>query len=55
MSPPRPRDKAAPVRIPAGLSGPVDVALARSVETIPGPDALPGGMRFEPKFDGCRH
>ncbi|MEV0287944.1 ATP-dependent DNA ligase [Kribbella sp. NPDC050820] len=48
------RAKGEPVRIPAGLTGPVDVALARSVETIPGPDALPGGTRFEPKFDGYR-
>jgi ATP-dependent DNA ligase len=54
MSPASRRAKGEPVRIPAGLTGPVNVALARSVETIPGPNALPGGARFEPKFDGYR-
>ena len=41
----------APVR---GLAGPVDVALARAQDTIPGPHALPGGSRYELKFDGYR-
>ncbi|HEY3561770.1 MAG TPA: ATP-dependent DNA ligase [Kribbella sp.] len=42
------------MRIPPDLAGPVDVALAKAVEEIPGPGALPGGVRFEPKFDGFR-
>jgi hypothetical protein len=33
-------------------SGPVEVALARSVDQIPAPSALPGGSRFEVKWDG---
>jgi hypothetical protein len=36
----------------AGLSGPVDFVLARSVEAVPGERALPGGSRYEPKWDG---
>jgi ATP-dependent DNA ligase len=39
-------------RIPADLVGPVEVALARSVEQIPEPHALPGGCRYEVKWDG---
>jgi ATP-dependent DNA ligase len=42
------------VRIPADLTGPVEVALARSVETIPGEAVMPGGSRYEPKWDGYR-
>ncbi|MFD3455670.1 ATP-dependent DNA ligase [Streptomyces sp. NPDC058691] len=33
---------------------PVVVMLARRVETVPEPDALPGGCAYEPKFDGHR-
>lgn len=40
--------------LPPGLSVPVDVALARAVDHIPGPSALPGGCRYEPKWDGYR-
>jgi hypothetical protein len=36
----------------AGLSGPVDFELARAVEALPGEKALPGGSRYEPKWDG---
>ena len=43
-----------PVRIPPDLSGPVELALARSVDQIPGPHALPGGSRYEVKWDGYR-
>lgn len=39
-------------RLPAGLAGPVDLALARAVDAIPGPNALVGGSRYEPKYDG---
>jgi hypothetical protein len=42
-------------RIPADLTGPVEVALARSVEQIPDPHALPGGSRYEVKWDGYLH
>jgi hypothetical protein len=39
----------------AGLSGPVDFVLARAVESVPGEAALPGGSRYEPKWDGYLH
>ncbi|HEY0693304.1 MAG TPA: ATP-dependent DNA ligase [Kribbella sp.] len=41
-------------RIPAELVGPVEVALARSVEQIPEPHTLAGGCRYEVKWDGYR-
>lgn len=41
-------------RVPVDLAGPVEVALARSVEQIPEPQALPGGCRYEVKWDGYR-
>lgn len=40
------------VRTPADLAGPVKVALAKSVDQIPGPRAMPGGSRYEVKWDG---
>jgi ATP-dependent DNA ligase len=40
--------------LPPELAGPVRVALARAVERIPQVGALPGGARFEPKWDGFR-
>ena len=40
------------VRVRPDLAGPVEVALARSVDQIPGPHALPGGSRYEVKWDG---
>lgn len=40
--------------LPAGLQGPVEVALAKSEERIPGAKALGGGAMFEPKWDGFR-
>jgi hypothetical protein len=46
------RTDPAAVRLPPDLVGPVDVELTRAVEEIPGPNALPGGSRYEPKFDG---
>jgi ATP-dependent DNA ligase len=42
-------------RIPAELAGPVEVALAEAVETIPAENAMPGGSRYEPKWDGYLH
>ncbi|HEY8281728.1 MAG TPA: non-homologous end-joining DNA ligase [Leifsonia sp.] len=43
-----------PDRVPAALAGPVEVMLARAAERMPGPRALPGGTRWEPKWDGFR-
>jgi ATP-dependent DNA ligase len=40
--------------LPADLAGPVDVELARLVESIPGVSALPGGSRYDVKWDGYR-
>jgi len=40
--------------LPADLTGPVAMALAKAVEQLPGPHALPGGCVFEPKWDGYR-
>jgi ATP-dependent DNA ligase len=40
--------------LPRELSGPVGVALAKPVRAIPAADALPGGCRYEPKWDGYR-
>ncbi|WUJ69469.1 hypothetical protein OG809_30755 [Kribbella soli] len=55
MSPARRRTETKPVWIPADLGGPVEVALARSVDQIPGPRAMPGGSRYEVKWDGYLH
>lgn len=43
-----------PVSLPQGLNLPVDVALARAVQQIPSPSAMPGGCLYEPKWDGFR-
>jgi ATP-dependent DNA ligase len=40
--------------LPPDLAGPVAVELAKSVRAIPPPNALPGGCRYEPKWDGYR-
>lgn len=40
--------------LPAGLRGPVDVALAKSAESIPEARTLGGGAMYEPKWDGFR-
>jgi ATP-dependent DNA ligase len=40
--------------VPADLTGPVEVELARAVEQVPGPKALSGGTVWEPKLDGYR-
>lgn len=40
--------------LPAGLRGPVEVALAKSAERIPGARTLGGGAMYEPKWDGFR-
>ncbi|WP_101847486.1 ATP-dependent DNA ligase [Zhihengliuella sp. ISTPL4] len=40
--------------LPAELQPPFEVALARPVSSIPAAGALPGGSRYEPKWDGFR-
>jgi ATP-dependent DNA ligase len=40
--------------LPPELSGPVGVALTKPVADLPHPGALPGGCRYEPKWDGFR-
>ncbi|MBM7806718.1 ATP-dependent DNA ligase [Geodermatophilus bullaregiensis] len=40
--------------LPPDLAGPVAVALAKPVRDLPEGDALPGGCRYEPKWDGYR-
>jgi ATP-dependent DNA ligase len=40
--------------LPPDLAGPVGVELAKPVRTIPPPNALVGGCRYEPKWDGYR-
>jgi hypothetical protein len=37
------------------LLGPVGPALARTVEELPGEHGMPGGARFELKWDGFLH
>ena len=36
------------------LAGPVGLALARAVEKLPGVHGMPGGSRYELKWDGFR-
>lgn len=40
--------------LPPALQPPVAVALAKLVKSFPGPNALPGGLWAEPKWDGFR-
>ena len=40
--------------LPPDLAGPVAVELSKPVREIPPPKALPGGCRYEPKWDGYR-
>ncbi|KAB7740360.1 ATP-dependent DNA ligase [Nostocoides sp. F2B08] len=40
--------------LPGDLRGPVTVALSRSEASIPAAASLPGGARYEPKWDGYR-
>lgn len=42
------------MRLPPAFQIPPRVALARSVERVPEPGALPGECRYEPKWDGYR-
>ena len=54
MSAARRVDTAA-ARLPPDLVGPVDLELAKAVDGIPAENALPGGSRYEPKWDGFLH
>ncbi|MDV2980532.1 UNVERIFIED_CONTAM: ATP-dependent DNA ligase [Actinomycetes bacterium ARC8] len=40
--------------VPPALHPPVSLALAKAVDSIPTEAALPGGSRYEPKWDGYR-
>ncbi|MFP5367011.1 MAG: ATP-dependent DNA ligase [Actinomycetes bacterium] len=40
--------------VPPALHPPVSLALAKAVDSIPSESALPGGARYEPKWDGYR-
>lgn len=40
--------------LPASLTPPIGVALARLASQLPRPGALPGGSIYEPKWDGYR-
>jgi hypothetical protein len=42
-------------RLVPGLIGPVGLELARAVEQLPGPHGMPGGSRYELKWDGYLH
>jgi hypothetical protein len=42
-------------KLAADLLGPVGLELARAVEQLPGPHGMPGGSRFELKWDGFLH
>lgn len=37
------------------LTGPVQLALARAVEQLPDEHGMPGGSRYELKWDGFLH
>ena len=39
----------------AELAGPVELELAKAVEQLPGRNGLPGGSRYELKYDGYLH
>ncbi|MFK0004982.1 hypothetical protein [Paenarthrobacter sp. NPDC090522] len=40
--------------VPASLRLPVELALAKAINTVPAANALPGGCLYEPKWDGYR-
>ena len=40
--------------LPPELSGPVQLELAKAVERLPGLHGMPGGSRYELKWDGFR-
>ncbi|GAB3283431.1 ATP-dependent DNA ligase [Sinomonas notoginsengisoli] len=40
--------------LPRSLRPPLELALAKAVQSVPPEGALPGGCRYEPKWDGFR-
>jgi hypothetical protein len=42
-------------KLASDLLGPVAVELARAVEQLPGQHGMPGGSRYELKWDGFLH
>jgi len=36
------------------ISLPVSPMLAKAVDGVPAPDSVPGGLSYEPKWDGFR-
>jgi ATP-dependent DNA ligase len=47
-------DTAAMGNLSPELTGPVQLELAKAVEQLPGPHGMPGGSRYELKWDGFR-
>jgi hypothetical protein len=43
------------VALAPDLRGPVGLQLARAVEQVPGEQGMPGGSRYELKWDGFLH
>jgi hypothetical protein len=41
--------------LPTGLVGPVELELAKAVEQLPDEHGMPGGSRYELKWDGSIH
>ena len=50
----RPQTSPGRAGLPAELLGPVEVMLAKAQDELPGPHAMAGGTRYEPKWDGYR-
>jgi hypothetical protein len=46
------RDTVAVGNRPPGLAGPFQLELARAAERLPGEHGMPGGSRYELKWDG---
>jgi hypothetical protein len=42
-------------KLSAELAGPVELELAKAVEQLPGRGGMPGGARYELKYDGYLH
>jgi hypothetical protein len=55
MTPSREAPQPAGSRPPpsADLAGPVELELAKAIEQLPGRNGLPGGSRYELKYDGA--
>ncbi|WP_158441562.1 hypothetical protein [Kribbella steppae] len=48
-------DAGAVGNFPPHLTGPVALELAKAVDHLPGEHGMPGGSRFEWKWDGFIH